>query len=44
MERMLIRSLYDYPRWANATMITMVSASPPATDLIVYQRIMSGQM
>ncbi|HEV8438425.1 MAG TPA: DinB family protein [Methylomirabilota bacterium] len=27
-----------------ATMITMVSGSPPPTDLIVYQRIVSGQL
>ncbi|HET8578278.1 MAG TPA: DinB family protein [Methylomirabilota bacterium] len=27
-----------------ATMLTMLSGSPPPTDLIIYQRIMSGQM
>ncbi len=27
-----------------ATMLTMLSGSPPPTDLIVYQRITSGQM
>ena len=27
-----------------ATMLTMVSGSPPPTDLIVHQRIVSGQM
>jgi uncharacterized damage-inducible protein DinB len=27
-----------------ATMLTMVSGSPPPTDLIVHQRIMSGQL
>ena len=27
-----------------ATMVTMVSASPPSTDMVVHYRIVSGQM
>jgi uncharacterized damage-inducible protein DinB len=40
----LLQHVATHHRSELATMITMVKGSPPATDMVIYYRIASGQL